>query len=36
MSGNEIALTLIIVITACAVVVAVGLHRSAKVPRNKP
>jgi hypothetical protein len=35
MSGNEIALTMIIVITICAVVVAVGLRRSAKVPRKK-
>jgi hypothetical protein len=36
MSGNEIALTMIIVITTCAVLFTLALNRWVKVPRKKP
>ncbi len=36
MSGNEIALTTIIVITISAVLFSLALHRWVRVPRKKP
>jgi multisubunit Na+/H+ antiporter MnhF subunit len=36
MSGNEIALTMIIVIALIAVIFTLALNRWVKVPRDKP
>jgi hypothetical protein len=36
MSGNEIALTLITVITIFAILFSLALHRWVKVPRKRP